>query len=170
MKPAISALPDGLSLRPELPSDAAFMADLYRDRRSDLSLIDAEPDFVDSLIGMQQAAQTQGYGTQFPNALYFVIEKSGEPVGRVCCDFGPNEVRLVDIALLTIVRGKGYGTAIVRALQAAAAQVQAPLSLSVAAEDAIAQRVYAGLGFRVEAAGPTHLNLIWYPEDAARQG
>ena len=163
MVPGVSQLPDGLSLRPERPADSAFMARLYHDRRSDLRQIDGDPEFVHQLIDLQQTAQVRGYGDQFPNAMYFVVEKSGEPIGRVCLDFGPNEVRLVDIAFVAAARGKGYGTAVVKALQMAATQVRAPLTLAVAANDPAAQRVYARLGFQLETSGPMHHYLVWYP-------
>ena len=163
MIPGAPNLTDGLSIRPELAGDAAFMARLYKDRRRDLRLIDGDPDFVETLIDSQHAAQTQGYGRQFPNAMHFIVEKTGEAIGRVCLDFGAGEVRLVDIAFLAEARGKGYGGTVVKALQQAATQVRAPLALSVAADDPVAQRLYASLGFQVEKAGPVHHGMIWYP-------
>jgi ribosomal protein S18 acetylase RimI-like enzyme len=165
-----SQLPDGLSLRPETPGDSAFLARLYNERRDDLRLVDGSRDFVESLIGMQHTAQVEGYGSQFPNAMYLVVEKSGERIGRICLDFGPNEVRLVDVAFLAAARGRGYGTAVVKALQTAAAQVRAPLTLAVAINDPAAQRVYAALGFRVESTGPMHHHLVWYPTAATIAG
>src|SRR5690554_120328 len=55
------SLPNGLSLRATRASDAAFLATLYHSTRDDLQLID-DRDLSETLIEMQQQAQTDGYG------------------------------------------------------------------------------------------------------------
>ena len=72
-----------LGMRPARPSDSGFIESLYRSTREDLRLVDAEDDFIEALITMQQQAQTVGYGNLFPNAMTFIVEKQGEPIGRV---------------------------------------------------------------------------------------
>jgi GNAT superfamily N-acetyltransferase len=157
-------LPDGLSMRPQRDSDALFMATLFNSTRDDLRLIDAEEDFIEELIEMQFRAQREGYGEQHPNAMYFVVEAHGKPIGRVAVDFGPNEVRLIDVALIRAARGKGYGAGIVRSVQMAAARVRTPLTLVVALDNPRAFQLYAGLGFVIEERGQTHALMIWYPQ------
>lgn len=160
----------GLSLRPMGTSDKTFVESLYRSTRDDLRLIDAEDDFVEGLIEMQQQAQTQGYGDMFPNAMYFVAEYHNERIGRVVLDFGQNEIRLVDIALVPAARGKGYGSQILHAVQLAAGKVMAPVVLTVRADYLPAKQLYARLGFVVEEAQIPYERMVWYPPASGNFG
>jgi ribosomal protein S18 acetylase RimI-like enzyme len=166
MLPSGAQLPDNLSLRPARDEDGGFLESLYRSTRDDLRMTDLEADAVEHLIGMQYQAQTQGYGEQFPDAWHFVIERLGDRIGRVVLDFGPNEVRVVDIAFVPQARGRGFGTHILKALQMAATQVRAPLTLSVNPLNLSAKRLYLQLGFRVQETAPTVELLVWYPGEA----
>lgn len=157
-------LPAGLSMRPQRDSDALFVAALHASTRDDLLMVDGEEGLLEQLVEMQFRAQREGYGEQFPNAMYYIVESHGTAVGRVTVDFGANEVRLVDIALIRAARGKGYGTGIVRALQLAAHKAGAPLVLTVALDNPRAFRLYAGLGFSLLQQTETHAQMVWYPQ------
>lgn len=159
-------IPDGFSMRPSRPSDKVFLESLYNSTRDDLRLIDAEPELIEALIEMQFMAQAQGYGDQYPNAMYFIVEKLGERVGRVAVDFGYNEVRVIDIALVRAARGLGYGAAILKSMQMAAAKVGAPLTLTVLRSNPKAAQFYFSMGFRVEQSGPMADLMAWYPTAA----
>jgi GNAT superfamily N-acetyltransferase len=152
-----------LRLRPMMASDNAFIESLYRSTREDLRLLDAEEDFIDELIESQRRAQTQGYGDMFPNAMYFVAEHHGERIGRVVLDFGQNEVRVVDIALIPAARGKGFGGQILQSVQLVASKVMAPVTLSVRFDHLAAKHLYARLGFVVESLQLPFERLVWYP-------
>lgn len=156
-------LPDGLYMRPATGSDKIFIESLYKSTRDDLEMIDAERGFVEELKDMQHHAQTEGYGAQFPNAMYFIVEKHHEKIGRVVVDFGPNEVRIVDIAFIPEARSKGFGKAVLQSLQVAATSVHAPLFLSVAKTNIPALTLYASLGFQVAEVGDVYDLLVWYP-------
>jgi len=163
-------LPHGLGLRPATPADQPFVQTLYASTRDDLRLIDGEQEFVESIIEMQFRAQSMGYGDQHPNAMYFVVEKLGEPIGRVTLDFGPNAVHVVDIAFIRQARGKGYGKAVLQVIQVTAGKLRAPVVLSVAKDNLIARRLYQQLGFQLEETGALYDHLIWYPDAAAMRG
>ena len=170
MLPGNTNLPDGLGLRPARPSDHPFIQSLYSATRDDLRLIDGERDFVESIVSMQFRAQTASYGDQYPNAMYFVVEKLGERIGRVTIDFGSNEVHVLDVAFISEVRGKGYGTALIQAIQYTAAKLKAPVALSVLKSNFRARNLYLSLGFKIEENTATHERLIWYPDIIAMQG
>ena len=106
-----------LSIRPARDNDKPFIAQLHHTTRDDLRLIDAERNFIETLIEQQHHAQTVGYGQMFPNALYFIIEMQFERIGQIVVDFGINDVRLVDFSLIPAARGKGLGKQIVQILQ-----------------------------------------------------
>ncbi len=156
-------LPDGLSIRPSLDADKPFLESLYRSTRNDLKMIDAETDFIETLIEQQHYAQTVGYGEQFPNAMYFIIEKTGENIGRISIDFGSNEIRIIDIAFILQARDKGYGRSIVQALKYAAGSACAPLVLTVSRNNIAAQTLYQKEGFQIEQSCEMHHQMAWYP-------
>lgn len=157
------SLPDGLSIRPAGPADHEFLESLYRSTRGDLFYADAERDFIESIIDQQFEAQTIGYGNQFPDAMYFVVEKLSDRIGRVTIDFEPHEIHLIDIAFIPKARGHGYGKGIMIALQEAASQSGAPLSLTVHNANLPAKNLYAKLGFQVEDSRSPYQRMVWYP-------
>jgi ribosomal protein S18 acetylase RimI-like enzyme len=159
----MSNLPNGLGLRPSTASDRPFIESLYASTRNDLRLIDGERDFVEAIVEMQYRAQTSGYGNQYPNAMYFVVEKLGERIGRVTIDFGPDSVHVVDIAFIPEARGKGYGTTVIAAIQQTAAQIKAPVLLSTLKSNLAAQQLYLKMGFQFHDSSEMHNRLIWYP-------
>lgn len=161
-------LPDGLSIRPARDNDKAFVESLFKSTRDDLRLIDAEHDYIENLIEQQHHAQTVGYGEQFPNAMYFIIEKQNERIGRVVIDFGANEVRIVDIAFIPVARNNGYGASIIRALKHTAAQVCAPMVLSVSRMNLRAKSFYLSEGFQVEESDDAIELMAWYPQQMSR--
>jgi ribosomal protein S18 acetylase RimI-like enzyme len=157
-------LPDGLYIRPSRPSDKVFLEQLFHSTRNDLQLIDGEQDFIESIIEMQFRAQIQGYGDQFPNAMYFIIEKHHEAIGKATLDFGSNEVRLIDLALLPKARGLGFGQAVIQSFQMAAAQVGAPMVLTVEQGNIGAKQLYLRLGFQTESINSPYELMSWYPQ------
>lgn len=163
-------LPSGLSLRPMRDQDRPFIESLYRATREDLRLIDAEEDFIEELIAMQERAQREGYGDMFPNALYFVAEYHGERIGRATLDFGDTEIRVVDIALISAARGKGLAVQILRAVQLAASKIGAPVTLTVRWDNVTAKNVYLQLGFGVVEIAPPYERMVWYPPVGGEHG
>lgn len=163
MQPNRLSMPDGLGLRLARPSDNDFLQALFESTRDDLRMINAEKDFIDALINMQQRAQETGYGNTYPDALQFIVEKLGESIGRVIIDFGHNEIKVMDISLIRAARGKGYGKSLLQGLQQAAIQVGAPLALEVRHGNIQAKQLYLQLGFAVDAIGPITERMVWYP-------
>ncbi|MBI5936815.1 MAG: GNAT family N-acetyltransferase [Betaproteobacteria bacterium] len=159
-------LPGGLAMRPATAADNAFLESLYRATRDDLRLADAEEDFIENLIELQHHAQTHGYGDAFPNAMYFVVEYHSERIGRVALDFGPNEIHVIDVALIPAARGKGYGSQVLQTIQATAAKVMAPVSLTVRTDHLPVKQLYGRLGFVVEAGQFPFERMVWYPPAA----
>jgi ribosomal protein S18 acetylase RimI-like enzyme len=152
-----------LSLRPAGPLDAPFLELLYRSARPDLEQLDATPEQIEALAAQQHAVLLAGAGAEFPNAMHFVVARTTERVGALIVDFGPNEVRLIYLALLPVLRGQGCGRQLVEGLQQAAARVQTPLAVTVWRNNPRARALYLQLGFVVEEAQPTTERLVWYP-------
>ncbi len=156
-------LPDNLGVRPAMAADKPFLETLYHSSRDDLRLANAENDFIESLIEQQFQAQQAGYGDSFPNAMYFIVEKQGERIGKVTIDFGSNEIRLIDFALIKAAQGKGLGRSVIQILQHAAEQSRAPLVLSVLSTNIPAKKLYYTLGFQLHHSDMMYDLMVWYP-------
>lgn len=162
-------LPGNLSIRLAAAADRAFIEQLYHASRDDLRLLQAERDFVEELISMQQSARSAAYEEQYPQACNFIVEYLSEPVGRVLVDFGQAQVHVVDIAFSPKGRGQGYGAAVMRALQQAARQIMVPMTLWVQRSKPGLRNFYAALGFQSAGGDTMNEQLIWIPDTLANQ-
>lgn len=156
-----------LGLRPATTTDAPFLEQLYRSTRPELQRLNATPEQVEALTAQQYGVLQSGIGAGFPNAMHFVVEQAGARVGTVVVDFGPNEVRLIYLALLPALRGQGHGRQLVQGLQQAAARTRAPLAVTVWRSNPQARALYLSLGFVVEETQPAAERLVWYPSARA---
>ena len=155
-------LPHGVSLRPSRSGDRAFERMVHDASRWDLWLADADPDEIRDIVAMQHTAQSEGYGHQFPDALYFIIEKTGTACGRLVLDFSGNTVHVVDIALIPEAQGKGIGPCVLQAVQNIAGQIGAPVVLMTQTMNTPALRLYKKLGFQLlDRPNPAYVRLSW---------
>lgn len=158
-----SSMPLGISLRPAMQSDQPFLESLYRSSRPDLQLIDGEQEFIETVVAQQRNVMEQGTGNNFPNAMHFIIEKTLHSIGALVVDFGPNEVRVLYIAVIPAARGFGYGKAVLQGVLKAAGENHAPVAVVVWRSNPGAKKIYLELGFKVEESEPAAERMIWYP-------
>ena len=104
----------------------------------------------------QFAAQNAGYSAQYPKALLTIIERDGEPAGRLIVADAPDALLVVDVAIVGALRGKGLGSALLGALHQTTA-----LRLHVSRSNPAAMRLYARLGFVTIAESDTGLEMQW---------
>lgn len=156
-------LPDGLGLRLARASDQPFIAGLFNSSRAVLRQADAEKDYIEVIIEHQFELQSESYGERFPNAQVMVIEKTSESIGRIVIDMGVNLVHIVDLMLIPQAQGKGYGPAVIRAVQYVASQQRLPVGLVVDRFNTKLRTIYHSLGFNTEQQNQTHELMIWYP-------
>lgn len=155
-----NAIPE-LTLRPETDGDADFLTQLYRSTRDDLFQLGLPEPVLANMLDMQFRAQQSGYRSQFPDADYEVVERHGQPVGRLICHRGKSAIRLVFIALLPQERGLGHGRRLIEALQAEAGAAGKALLLSVGLHNSGAWRLYDRLGFQTVRNDGADLEMIW---------
>lgn len=154
-------LPAPLLLRAIGDDDHAFLSALYASTRDDLAALAAAPAVIAQLIAMQQQMQGQGYRTVFPHAGYAIVERAGQPIGRLVTDAQADRLHLVDLALVPHARAQGHGSAVLRALQSAAAARGLALTLSVLHTNEGATRLYARLGFETVASDQVQRRMRW---------
>jgi RimJ/RimL family protein N-acetyltransferase len=155
-----------LRLRPERDEDQAFRYRLFCDAREpEFALL--APAAFQQLMTQQFHAQILGYLACFPEARFDIVELSGEPIGRIVVDRSGEVVHIVDQAIAPPWRGRGIGTAIVRALMDEAQAAGVPLRVEGGSENDPSLRLYLRLGFtRVETV-PRLTRLEWRPAPTA---
>lgn len=136
-----------LTLRPVRDGDAPLLFRIYASTRiEELAQVDWSEAQKDAFLRQQFHAQTSHYAAHFGDARFDVIEHDGEPAGRLIVWSGPDEIRLVDVALLPDFRRRGIGERLVGAVLDEAAAAELPVRIHVERSNP-ARRLYARLGF-----------------------
>jgi ribosomal protein S18 acetylase RimI-like enzyme len=136
-----------LRLRPVSNGDRDFLVELYGSTRDqELAQIDWDPGAKQAFVEHQFAAQDAHYRANYPGATLDLIEVDGEPAGRLYVHRGPDDIRIMDIALAPAFRGRGIGTALLRHLMAEADKSGRKLSIHVEVNNP-ARSLYDRLGF-----------------------
>jgi ribosomal protein S18 acetylase RimI-like enzyme len=152
-----------VTLRPIEPGDAAFLYRVYAStREKELALVEWDAAQKEAFLRMQFTAQHRHYQEHYQDAAFQVILEGGRPVGRLYVDRWPDEIRIVDIALLPERRNIGIGTRLLQALQAEAAEAAKRVSIHVEQFNP-ALRLYARLGFSRIAERGVYYLMEWTP-------
>jgi len=153
-----------VTLRPATAQDEAFLYRVYDSTRGEeMAFAALPPEQQQALIRIQFTAQRQAYAVKFPDAIDGIIMIDGQPAGRLLVNHSPEEIRLVDIALLPEYRNHGTGAGLIKRLQVEALIEQKPLRLQVAITNR-AVRLYQRLGFVATNDGGSHLQMEWRPK------
>jgi ribosomal protein S18 acetylase RimI-like enzyme len=135
-------------LRPADADDDALLRRVYASVRADeLAQVEWSDEVKDVFLRHQFDAQDAHYREHYVGASFDVIERDGEPVGRLYVARWAEEIRIMDIALLPEHRGRGVGTQLLRDLLAEGAASGKRVSIHVERENP-ALRLYERLGFR----------------------
>lgn len=152
-----------LQLRPMHPGDEAFLRRVYAEVRApEIALFGWNAASAEAFLRMQFDAQHHHYRTYYPQARFDIIERAGEPLGRLYVDRSSEEIRVIDIALLARYRGQGIGTTLLRCLQEEGARDRRRLSLQVEQHNP-AQALYLRLGFIETDFQGLHRSMQWQP-------
>ena len=140
---------EGLVLRDERPDDDTFLRALYASTRIDeLAPTGWSAAQAEAFLRMQFDLQRTHYRKHFADARFLVVERDGRPIGRLYVNYTPEDVRVLDIALLPDARGNGVGRRLLEDVIDRATRLGAPVTLHVAVGSP-ARRLYERLGFRV---------------------
>lgn len=136
-------------LRPVSGEDRDFLVDLYHSvREPELAHVPWDEPTRRAFIEQQFTAQDAHYRQNYAGATLDIVEIDGEPAGRLYVHRGPRDIRIMDIALTPAFRGRGIGTALLRALIDEAERSACKLSIHVEMNNP-SRTLYKRLGFRV---------------------
>jgi ribosomal protein S18 acetylase RimI-like enzyme len=157
------AKPETLELRPVSATDAEFLFRVYASTRAEeLARVNWDAAQREHFLRSQFAAQTQHYTTQYPGAEFQVVLADGQPAGRLTVQRRPEEIRVMDIALLPGFRQRGLGTALLKELLAEGARTNRCVSIHVEIFNP-ARHWYERLGFQPVAENGVYLLMEWRP-------
>lgn len=109
-----------------------FLFDVYAStREAEMAKTGWDNLSIDQYLHLQFKLQNTQFHHNYPKADYNIISWDGNHVGRLYVNRAKDEIRIVDVSLLTKYRNQGLGTHIVRDLVAEAEEKGLPLRLSV---------------------------------------
>lgn len=152
-----------VTLRPATPADYHFMRLLYGStREEEMKQFPFDEFRKKEFLDQQFGAQYQHYQLHYPTCEKNIIEKDGQPVGRLWVDEWRDQIRLVDIALMPEHRGSGIGSALVRDVLDRGAKAGKPVTIHVESYNP-ALRMYERLGFRKVDTNGVYFLMRWEP-------
>jgi GNAT superfamily N-acetyltransferase len=145
-------LPGGgtLRLRPVIATDDVFLLSIYASTRAEeLAQAEWAAGQQEAFLKWQFDLQRREYDVRFPDAEYYLILIDGQPAGRIWIGRDSEQIRLLDIALLTEFQNRGAGTLLLRRLIDEAERAGKPLRHMVFVLNNDAHRFYERLGFTI---------------------
>jgi GNAT superfamily N-acetyltransferase len=157
----------GISYRPKTDEDLDFIERLYRSTREEELALSGWPEaFKRQFIAQQQFAQDRHLKLSHPDAEWLIVEREGEPIGRLYLDDLGDKLWLIDIALMPGSRGCGIGGAIIGDLIAQGRDEGKPVGLTVFKTN-VARRLYERLGFTLVSDAEAYHEMIWTGDGGA---
>ena len=137
-----------VSNRPEAPEDEPVLRRLIMQTVTEQLMAWSWPEPMrEHLLEIQYTARRRAAHVNFPGGESRIILADAQNVGWVVVADLEDEVRLVEIMVLSEHRGKRIGSAIIDELLAAAARAGKPARLNVAVLNSRAIALYQRLGF-----------------------
>ena len=143
----------GISYRRFSDDDLPFVTELYMStRREEVASTGWPADMQAQFLAHQATAQHSHYAIHFADAEWLIIEREGEPIGRLYVDETPDDLHIVDIALLPGSRGQGIGRAVLEDVLDQARGLGLGVTIHVERHNP-ARSLYERLGFDMVAEG-----------------
>lgn len=157
-------LPSELIYRAQTEADEMLLYCIYASTRAnELAAIPWTEEQKAAFLEMQFRAQSTHYAQHFPNAAFFVIERGGEPIGRLYLDRTDREIHIIDIALLPHAQGHGLGTRMIQELLDEARKFDKIVAIHVERNNP-ALALYTRLGFEAVGEQGVYQEMRWTAE------
>jgi ribosomal protein S18 acetylase RimI-like enzyme len=147
-----------ITLRPVGPDDENFLYEVYRSARAEeMAAWGWEASQQELFLKMQLKARDQSHLMHYQAIDDHLILCGDEKIGRLIVSRNAEEIRLVDISLLSQYRNAGIGASLIEALFAEAGE--RPVRLQVDKANAQARRLYERMGFSLIGETQTHFQM-----------
>lgn len=153
-----------ITLRPITDADMDFLHRLYATTREDeLKQVDWTEEQKAAFVDQQFRAQHQFWQENYEQTSWdLILGEDGAPIGRLYVARWPEEIRVVDIALMPEHRGSGIGTMLLRCLFDEGDATGRKVSIHVEIFNP-ARRLYDRLGFVQAAERGVYLLMERHP-------
>lgn len=154
-----------ITLTPVTSEDNDFLLRLYQSSRGDdLRELGWSEDRISEFLQMQHDAQRNFLATDYPNIIDQIVSLDGQAAGRLAVEQRPDEIRLIDIALVPERRNHGLGTYLIQQVQEHAQSTRLPLRLQVIRFNR-AVGLFERLGFTRTSETGSHFQMEWSPRE-----
>ncbi|MDF2178069.1 GNAT family N-acetyltransferase [Aliiglaciecola sp. CAU 1673] len=162
--PYISIDGDALRLRLVDSTDRAFLQRVYAQSRADeMAKVSHWSDVQKAeFLRFQFDAQDAHYRAHYPDAEFWVVQWHKQDIGRLYLHHSEDDIRVMDIALLSPLRGQGFGSQLMQWILSMAERQNKSVSLHVEPENP-AKRLYLSLGFEVCGEISFYQRMCWLP-------
>jgi GNAT superfamily N-acetyltransferase len=134
-------------LKPVESADELFLLDLYASTRAEeLAQVPWTDEQKATFIAMQFRAQSAHYAQHYPGAQWAIALADDAPAGRLYVWRTESEIRIMDLTMIPVFRGRGIGTLLLSSLAAESDATGVPLTIHVERGNP-ARRLYERLGF-----------------------
>ena len=100
----------GVTARPMNDEDLPFVAALYASTRGEeLAALPWPDENKRAFLEQQHRAQHAHYRAHYADADWLILEREGQPIGRLYLDVWQDQLRIIDISLIAEARGEGIG-------------------------------------------------------------
>jgi GNAT superfamily N-acetyltransferase len=156
----------GIRYRALGEADAELNARLYASTRvQEVAAFGWPAEMQRQFLAQQHDAQDRHFQRYHADIERLIIERGGEPIGRLYLEETSSSIHVVDILLLPECTGTGIGTAILRDILEEAQAANKPVELEVLFDNP-ARRLYERLGFVHVSEEGIHHRLEWRPPQA----
>jgi ribosomal protein S18 acetylase RimI-like enzyme len=140
-----------VTLRPVTEADEDLLLQVYASTRADemKQAADWTPEQKEMFLRWQLQMQRQDYEARFPQADYQIILFEKRPAGRLWVARTPEQIRLLDIALLPEFQNRKIGSFLLSNLIKESEETGIPLRHMIFKLNTEARRFYERLGFRL---------------------
>src|SRR5207249_4690178 len=143
--------------------DEPFLRRVYASTRlEELAPLGWSADQQVAFLNQQFDAQHHHYHTYYADAAFQVIMLDDRPIGRLYVARWPNQILLIDIALLPDYRNAGIGSRLLRDLLDEAVRTDRPVRIPVEKFNP-ALRLYERLGFSIAEDQGVYWFMEWSP-------
>jgi ribosomal protein S18 acetylase RimI-like enzyme len=157
------AAPDSASLRVSNGSDREFLYSVYAATRTEeLARVPMSAEEKERFLRQQFEAQDHSYRSNYPGAEFLIIVVDGKDAGRLYLHRRPDEIRIMDIALLPEYRGRGIGTGLLNRILQEGGTTSRTVTIHVEVFNP-AMRLYQRLGFSKVAENDVYWLMEWRP-------
>jgi GNAT superfamily N-acetyltransferase len=155
---------EGITFRPAEESDYEFQRLLYHDvRREEMTQFPFTEEQKIAFLDWQFSCQYAHYREHYPTCEWNILEKDGQPIGRLLIDRWRDQIRIVDIALHSAWCGNGIGSMLLAEILQQGREAGLPVTIHVEVFNP-AMRLYERLGFEhVDTSGAYNL-MRWTPQ------